>query len=410
MSFGALKDIKIIDLTTRLSGPFSTMLFADQGAEVIKVEPPKMGDVTRLVGPFLPNDEKKNHSGYFHSINRNKKSIVLDLKTPEGKAILLTLLKDADAVIENFKEGTMEKLGLSYEKLHTLNPKLVYGALRGFGDSRTKASPYAKYPSYDVIAQAMGGLMGVSGPDAQTPIKAGPGLGDILPGMLLAFGVLSAIHHAKATGQGQFVDIAMADAVLYASERIVYQHSITKKVPQSTGNMHPFLSPFGLFEAKDGHITIAAPDDSLFEKLCKALDATAMLSDAKFSKAVNRRDNRVELEERLNALTKKFTKQELMDRLGGLVPNGPVMNMEEIKADAHFQAREMVVPVDIPELDAAIDIVGVPIKMSETPGEIKQRAPFHGEHTEEVLRAAGVDEETIQKVKHTRVDFSRFLK
>jgi len=410
MSFGALKDLKIIDLTTRLSGPFGTMLFSDQGAEVIKVEPPKMGDIARLVGPFLPNDEKKNFSGYFHSINRNKKSIVLDLKTPEGKAVLLSLLKDADAIIENFKEGTMEKLGLSYEYLQSINPKLVYGALRGFGDSRTKTSPYAKFPSYDVIAQAMGGLMGVTGPDAETPIKAGPGLGDILPGMLLAFGVLSAIHHAKATGQGQFVDIAMADAVLYASERIVYQHSITNKVPQSTGNMHPFLSPFGLFEAKDGHITIAAPDDSLFEKLCKALGAMEMLEEEKFRNAVNRRAHRVELEQRLNALTKKYTKLELMDRLGGLVPNGPVLKMDEIKSNPHFVAREMIVPVAIPELDAAIDVVGVPIKMSATPGKIKERAPMHGEHTEEVLRAAGIEETTIQKIKHKPVDFSQFLK
>ena len=410
MAFGALKDLKIIDLTTRLSGPFGTMLFSDQGAEVIKVEPPQMGDMARLVGPFLPNDEEKVYCGYFQSINRNKKSIILDLKTPEGKEVLLTLLKDADAIIENFKQGTMEKLGLSYEYLQTINPKLVYGALRGFGDSRTKASPYANFPSYDVIAQAMGGLMGVSGPDAQTPVKAGPGLGDIIPGMLLAFGVLSAIHHARNTGKGQFVDVAMADAVLYASERIVYQHDITKQIPHTTGNMHPFLTPFGMFEAKDGHITIAAPDDKLFEKLCHALEATHLLEEEKFANATSRRANRTELEQALTTLTKQFTKQELLDRLGGKVPYGPVMKMDEIKANPHFQAREMVVPVEVPALETTIDIAGVPIKMSDTPGKINSRAPLHGEHTEEVLKAANIEESLIQKVIRKSFDFKSFFK
>lgn len=410
MAFGALKDLKIIDLTTRLSGPFGTMLFADQGAEVIKVEPPKMGDISRLVGPFLPNDEQKKYSGYFQSVNRNKKSIILDLKTPEGKEVLLTLLKDADAVIENFRQGTMVKLGLSYEYLQTINPKLVYGALRGFGDTRTMASPYAHYPSYDVIAQAMGGLMGVTGPDAQTPTKAGPGLGDIIPGMLLGFGVLSAIHHARLTGKGQFVDIAMADAVLFASERIVYQHDITKKNPKSTGNMHPFVTPFGVFDAKDGHISIAAPDDKLFDKLCHALNAIDILEDEKFSTPTNRKANKTELEQRLNKITKQFTKQELLARLGGKVPYGPVMKMDEIKASEHFQAREMVVPVDIPELATTIDIAGVPIKMSETPGKVNSCAPLHGEHTVEVLRGAGIEESVIQKVKKEPFDFASVLK
>jgi len=410
MAFGALKDLKIIDLTTRLSGPFGTMLFSDQGAEVIKVEPPKIGDMSRLVGPFLPNDDNKIYSGYFQSVNRNKKSIILDLKTPEGKEVLITLLKDADAVVENFKQGTMEKLGLSYEYLQTINPKLVYGALRGFGDTRTQASPYAAYPSYDVIAQAMGGLMGISGPNAQTPVKAGPGLGDIIPGMLLGFGVLSAIHNARVTGKGQFVDVAMADSILYATERIVYQHDINKQVPQSTGNMHPFLSPFGMFEAKDGHITIAAPDDSFFENMCQALEATDLLEDKRFQSSTDRRTNRVALEERLNTITKKFTKQELLTLLGGKVPYGPVMKMDEIKVNPHFQAREMIVPVELPELDATIDIAGVPIKMSDTPGKVQHRGPLHGEHTEEVLKAAGIEASLLQKVKRASFDFKSFFK
>jgi len=228
--------------------------------------------------------------------------------------------------------------------------------------------------------------------------------------MLLAFGVLSAIHNARRTGKGQFVDVAMADAVLYASERIVYQHDITKQIPHTTGNMHPFLTPFGMFEAKDGHITIAAPDDKLFEKLCHALEATDLLREEKFATATSRRANRTDLEQRLNTITKRLTKEELLDRLGGKVPYGPVMKMDEIKANPHFQAREMVVPVEVPALKSTIDIAGIPIKMSDTPGKINSRAPLHGEHTEEVLRAAKIEESLIQKVKRAPFDFRDFFK
>ena len=203
MSFGALSDIKIIDLTQMLAGPYGTMMLADHGAEVIKVESPS-GDMTRPGGPFHPDDREKTHGGYFQSVNRNKKSIVLDLKTDAGRSALKTLIKDADAITENFRAGVMDKLGLSYESLREINPKLVYGTLRGFGDPRTGASPYVDWPAFDVVAQAMGGIMGITGPDADHPTKVGPGVGDIIPGMMLAFGVLSAIHHARRTGQGQF--------------------------------------------------------------------------------------------------------------------------------------------------------------------------------------------------------------
>lgn len=390
MSFGALQDLKIIDLTTRLSGPFGTMLFADQGAEVIKIEPPKIGDMSRIVGPFLPNDTDKKYGGYFQSINRNKKSVVLDLKSEAGKAAFFTLIKEADVVIENFKEGTMDKLGLSYEYLQTINPKLVYGALRGFGDGRNAPSPYRSFTCYDVVAQAMGGLMSITGPDAATPIKAGPSLGDIIPGILLAFGVLSAVHHARNTGQGQFVDIAMVDAVLASTERIIYQQSIKKIVPASTGNMHPFFSPFGIFKAKDGHIAIATPEQAKFEDLCQALHATNLLKDERFQSPMDRVAHRTELERQLNEITQQYSKAALMDKLGGIIPFGPVMKMDEIKADPHFGARAMIIPLDIEELDAQIEVVGIPIKMSETPGKIVRRAPTLGEHTEEILGSTGM--------------------
>jgi len=410
MNKGALEGIKIIDLTTRLAGPFGTMLFADQGAEVIKIESPKMGDLSRFAGPFLPNDTKKQFAGYFQSVNRNKKSVVLDLKSEEGKSILLELIKDADALMENFAEGTMDKLGLSFDFLKTINPRLVYGALRGFGAKYNIPSPYVKYPAYDVVAQAMGGMMGITGPDAGTPVKVGPGLGDTIPGMLLAFGTLSAIHHARQSGEGQFVDVAMADSILYATERIVYQHSITQKVPQTTGNMHPFQSPFGIFETKDGHIAIATPEQKLFNTLCETLDAKDMLEDDKFKSFADRRANRDELELQLNEITKQLSKEELMQKLGGVIPIGPVMKMDEIKSDPHFIAREMIYPLEIPELHTQIEVAGNPIKMSGTSIKKFNRAPVHGEHNEEILSAIGIDKEVIDKIKPEPIDIDKLLK
>ena len=208
MSFGALSSIRVLDLTQMLAGPYGTMMLADHGAEVIKIEPPK-GDMTRNGGPFTESDTQRTHGGYFQSVNRNKRSVMLDLKSEEGKAAFLELVKSADAVTENFRVGVMDKLGLGYEVLREVNPKIVYGCLNGFGDPRTGASPYAKWPAFDVVAQAMGGIMAITGPDPQTPTKIGPGVGDIVPGMFLAFGVLAAVHKARETGAGQFVDVSM---------------------------------------------------------------------------------------------------------------------------------------------------------------------------------------------------------
>ncbi|MCW2532843.1 MAG: yfdE, partial [Blastococcus sp.] len=217
---GPLTGLRVIDLTQVLSGPFCTMLLADLGADVVKVEPPS-GDVARLWGPHVPTPEgvegPATYGGYFASVNRNKRSICLDLKDPEGRQTLLDLLDDADVLVENFRVGVMDRFGLSYEELHARFPKLVYASIRGFGDPRTGLSPYADWPAFDIIAQAMGGVMGVTGADADHPVKVGPGIGDIFPAVLAAVGLLAALRHADATGQGQFVDVAMYDSVLALS-------------------------------------------------------------------------------------------------------------------------------------------------------------------------------------------------
>lgn len=398
MGFGALSDIRIIDLTQMLAGPYGTMMLADHGAEVIKVESPQ-GDMTRPGGPFHADDQDKTHGGYFQSVNRNKKSIVLDLKTDPGREALKALIKDADAITENFRAGVMDKLGLSYETLREINPKLVYGTLRGFGDQRTGASPYADWPAFDVVAQAMGGIMGITGPDADHPTKIGPGVGDIVPGMMLAFGVLSAIHHARRSGQGQFVDISMVDSMLAVCERMIYQHSVSDHVARPQGNGHPFMCPFGMFPAKDGHVTIAAPQQSFFNTLCDLIDVPELKDDPRFNTPPGRSRHKGELEGLLAAATSKLTKAELTQRLGGKIPYGPVLQMDEIDANPHFAAREMVVEIDQPGSERSTKIAGVPIKLTETPGGVHSRGPYLGEHTEDILREVGISDREIEQLK-----------
>ncbi|MBB4260528.1 crotonobetainyl-CoA:carnitine CoA-transferase CaiB-like acyl-CoA transferase [Bradyrhizobium sp. CIR3A] len=393
-TFGALSDLRIIDLTQMLAGPFGSMLLADHGAEVIKIEPLE-GDMTRRGGSFRSDDHQRLLNGYFQSVNRNKQSVCLDLKSTEGKAAFLALVRSADAVVENFRAGVMERLGLGYEVLKRENPRLVYGALRGFGDERTGASPYLTWPAFDVVAQAMGGIMAITGPDAKTPTKVGPGVGDIVPGIMLAFGVLAAVHNARRTGVGQFVDVSMVDAVLSVCERPVWQHSVDGSIPGPEGNHHPFISPFGMFPAADGFVTIAAHQQQFFTVLCGAIGAEALLQDPRFCDDQARGANRNDLNRELGEFTQRFTKAELVARLGGRIPFGPVMNIAEIDADPHFAKREMIVEVEQPG-SGSIRIAGVPIKMTETPGAIRRRAPFLGEQTRTQLGRAGLSEDAIQ--------------
>jgi crotonobetainyl-CoA:carnitine CoA-transferase CaiB-like acyl-CoA transferase len=376
-----------------LAGPYGTMVLADHGAQVTKIEPLE-GDVTRGAGPFRDGDNVRAVGGYFQSVDRNKRSICLDLKTADGKRIFKELVRDADAVTENFRAGVMERLGLSYEVLRDINPRLVYGALRGFGDRRTGASPYHDWPAYDVVAQAMGGLMAITGPDAETPTK--------VPGLMLGFGVLAAVHHARRTGVGQFVDVSMVDAVLAVCERMVWQHSVQGLTPGPEGNHHPFLCPFGMFSAADGYVTIAAHQDEFFAILCNGIDAPGLASDPRFANRVARTDNRYHLIADLNRHTGRFSKAELIERLAGRIPFGPVMNISEIMADPHFVARQMIVDVEQPGT-TPIQVAGVPIKMTVTPGGVRRRSPLLGEDTRVRLRELGLSEEEIQTLIDRRV-------
>lgn len=398
--FGALAGLKIIDLTQMLAGPFCTMLLADQGATVIKVEPPA-GDMVRSLGSFREEDTDRQLNGYFQSINRNKESVVLDLKSEAGRSALRRLIQDADVVVENFRAGVMDRLGLSYEALRAVNPRLVYGALRGFGDGRTGASPLLDWPAFDVVAQAMGGMIAITGPDGDSPTKVGPGIGDTAAGMFLAFGIVSAVLHARATGEGQFVDVAMADAILALCERPVWQHSVLSLTPGPEGNHHPFLAPFGVFPAADGYVTIAAHSDAFFRIFCEATESISLLSDPRFVEQKGREANRAELRPLVAAITARFSKEEMTAMFGGQIPFAPVMNVQDILASPHFAARDMIAEVEQPGM-VPLQIVGTPLKMTGTPGGVHRRSPFLGEQTRTWLRAAGLTDEEIALVSTHR--------
>lgn len=402
LPLGALDGVRIVDLTQMLAGPFCTMLLADQGAEVIKVEPLD-GDHTRIIGPYHVDDKLRAFGGYFASVNRNKKSIAIDLKKPEGRELVMKLCDGADAVVENYRGGVMDRLGLSYEALHARNPNLVYATIRGFGDPRTGKSPYADFPAYDVISQAMGGIMAITGPDKDTPLKVGPGVGDIIPAITCAFGIVSAVFRAHKTGKGQFVDVGMVDAILAVCERIMHQHSFAQTLPVPEGNHHPLLCPFGMFPAKDGFVTIAAHADQHFPILCRLIDRPEMATDPKNVTVQDRRANQDEIIAAVSAFTKHRTKQELLKHLGGQVPFSPVYNVRDIVADPHFAAREMLPWVPHPGLDHEVQIAGVAVKMTETPGKVRHRAPLLGEHTDDYLRSIGCSASDIERLRTSKI-------
>lgn len=395
---GALGGLKVIDLTQMLAGPYCTMMLADQGAEVLKVEPIE-GDPTRTFGPFDTDDEVRHFGGYFQSTNRNKKSISIDLKSPDGKQVLRRLVRSADVLVENFRAGVMDRLDLSYESLAAENRRLVYAALRGFGDPRTGASPYVDWPAFDVVAQAMGGPMSITGPDRDSPMKIGPGIGDIVPAMYTAFAILAAVRHATATGQGQFVDVAMYDGNLSLCERIVYQYSYGAVVPGPEGNHHPLLCPFGIFKAADGWVTIACPRDNFWKVLAEIMERPDLAGDARFATNEARLANSRQTNGLLEEWTSRHSKAELKEKLGGRVPFGPVNTVADIYEDPHVAAREMLCEVEHPGMDRPVTIANTPVRMTRTNYGVQRRAPIRGEDTDDKLLEAGFDQREIAELR-----------
>ncbi|KZN96531.1 CaiB/BaiF CoA transferase family protein [Aeribacillus pallidus] len=381
-----LAGIKIIDLTRILSGPFCTMTLADLGAEVIKIESPQ-GDDTRQWGPpFI-----KNESAYFLSVNRNKKSVVLNLKDPKGKEILLKMVEEADVVVENFRPGTLKKLGIDYDILKQHNRGVILASISGFGQT----GPYSKKPGYDVLAQGMGGLMSVTGEPDGTPVKAGYSLADIGAGMWATIGILSALWERERSGQGQWIDVSLLDTMVSWQTYLAGNYFATNNDPKPLGGAHPNIVPYQVFEASDGHFILAVGNDSLWNSLVDVLDVEP-LRDRKFKTNPDRVQNRDELISILEEIFKRKTRDEWVDMLeSAKIPCGPVNKLSDILNDAHIKEREMVVEMEHPSL-GILKMLGVPVKLSRTPGRIKTVPPAQGEHSETILKQMGYSKEEIE--------------
>ena len=379
---GALADLRVLDLTQVLAGPYCTMLLADMGADVVKVERPG-GDLIRSNPPYVEDSDAEEFGGYFASVNRGKRSLELDLRTDADREAFLSLVERADVVVENFKAGTMEKFGLSYETLKERNPELVYSSIRGFGDPRTGETHRQGQPSFDLIAQALGGVMEITGEPDGPPTKVGPGVGDLFTAALNAVGILAAVHHRERTGEGQYVDTAMYDAMVSLCERTVYQYSCDGEAPTRQGNSHPTLFPYDAFEAADGYVVLAAFSDGHWRTLCEAMDRPDLA--AEYADAPSRLANRDALRAEIADWARERSSEELLELLDGRVPVAPVHDAADVFADPHVRDREMLADVAQPGADDEMTVAGSPIKMTETNPRPRGRAPLLDEHRDDLL-------------------------
>lgn len=388
---GPLDGMVVLDLTQMLSGPFATMILGDMGARILKVEQPGRGDISRPTARLPGDEDPRGYGAYFASINRNKESIVVDLKQPGGRDVINRLVPQVDVLAENYRAGVMERLGLGYETLAEINPRLVYASIRGFGDPRTGESPYADWPAFDVIAQAMGGMMGITGPRGGRPTKIGPGVGDLIPALYSVSGILAAVIRAGRTGRGQMVDVAMMDAIMAICERAVYQHTWFGETPGPEGNRHPLICPFGLFPAADGHVAIAVMHDHFWALLAGIMGVPELGHDPRYATNRERVRHRDEVDGMVGEWTAKLTKAELKERLGGKVPVGPVSTSADIVADPHAAARGMLAEVEVPADGQRRRIANTPLRFTESGAGVRARAPLLGEHTDAILSGFGFD-------------------
>lgn len=396
ISKGALNGIRVLDLTRVLAGPYSTMIMADLGAEVIKIEIPGKGDDTRQFGPFIDDE-----SSYFMNLNRNKQGITLNLKSEKGKELFRSMVEKADVVIENFRPGTMEKLGVGYEDLKQINPGIVYGCISGFGHE----GRYKERAGYDIIAQAMGGLMSTTGWPGGQPTRTGTAMGDVLAGLSLTIGVLAAINSKRDTGVGQKVDIALVDSVVSSLEIINQIYLVEGRNPQRIGNRYESVYPYDSFECVDGSMVIGCGNDKLWSRLCNVMGLPELIEDERYDKNVKRVRNNVDVK----YIVEKWTKTQEVDAcveklLASGIPAAPINTIERVVKDPHIAGdREMFVDIVHPKV-GKMTITGQHIKLSETKAQIKTPAPLLGQHTYEVLnRVLGLSEEEVLMLENEQV-------
>ncbi len=379
----ALEGIRVVDLSHVLAAPTATMFLADLGAEVIHIEPPH-GDDSREFGPFI-DEPDKNRSGYFISLNRNKKSMVLNLKHDKGKAILRELIKRSDVLVENFRPTTMKKLGFDWENVRKINPAIIYAAISGFGHD--SPAEYAERPAYDVVAQAYSGLMSITGPSDGPPCRAGSSVGDIVAGHQAAIGILAALLHRKKTGRGQFYDGSMVDGLFAILESAVIRYTIENRIPEPLGSAHPSITPFQAFATRDAWIIIAIGNNSMWSRFCRIIERQDLMDDHRFNTNPARTKNRKVLSVILQQeLVKKSTGEWISIFDEADLPYSPINNMQQICNDPIIRHRNMLVEVEQPTA-GKVKIAGSPIRLSETPGEVYAHAPLLGEHSVDVLKS-----------------------
>ncbi len=391
----ALAGVRILDLTRVLAGPFCTMVLADLGAEVIKVEMPGTGDDSRSFGPFV-----KGESSYFMSLNRGKKSLTLNLRSQEGKAILKDLVRKVDVLIENYRPGTMKKLELDYPVLAAENSQLIYAAISGFGQN----GPYHGKPAYDFIVQGMGGIMSLTAHPGGPPTRIQVGIGDITAGLYTTIGILAALKEREVSGKGQMIDVAMLDCQVSLLENPLARYFATGEVPQPMGNIHPTINPTGAYSTKDGYLIIAVGNDNLWKTFCKAVDREQWIDDERFLTNAKRTENIAQFCELLEELFRTRKTADWIDLLEEAgIPCGPINTVDQVANDTHIAFREMIVSVEHP-VAGEVKMSGVPIKMSRTPGYVAAPPPILGEDTDEILQnLLGYSSNKIEALKQKRV-------
>ncbi|NWF54271.1 MAG: CoA transferase [Syntrophaceae bacterium] len=372
-----LEGIRVLDLTHVLAGPFCTQILGDLGAEVIKIERPGVGDPTRRMPPHTMKDQ----SLYFMALNRNKKSLTLDLKAPEGKEIFYELTRKAEVVMNNFTPGTMEKLGLGYEELKKVNPKIIWASVTGYGQT----GPYRERPSYDIIVQAMGGAMSYTGEPGKPPVRCGIPIGDLGGAVFAVIGILSALVSRSITGEGRMVDISMLDVQIALHTYRAKYYFVAGEVPQPVGTAHVSNVPLRAYRTKDSALVIEAYIDHFFRNLCKNMGLEHLADDPRFSTRAGRLKNREELDRILEEVFLTKTTEEWLERFVKLeVPAGPINTVDKAVADPQVLSRNMVVEIDSPHVGKTRD-VGCPVKVSGVDQIRYVHPPALGEHTERIL-------------------------
>lgn len=373
----ALQDLRIIDLTRVIAGPFATSMLGDLGAEIIKIELPGRGDDGRYGYPLVDGVPVA-----FKALNRNKRGITLDVRKPRGAELLRRLVSDVDIVVENFSAGTMDGWGLGYQDLSKLNPRLIYAALSGFGQT----GPYSGRTSYDIIAQASGGLMGITGDSDGPPMRGGGSLGDFIGGVFLAVAILAALHHRERTGEGQLVDVSNMDAIFSVTDNLATVLAMTGQIPARNGNRHPYTAPYDCFRASDGWVVIGVGNSQLFRSLMDAMGMPELGRDSRFKSPPARLERHAEVNGLVAAWVASHNVAEVLRILGpegANVPCAPVASMADLLTDPQLLSRDMIVELEDPKL-GKVPVTGSPFKLSKAPPQLRNLGPDLGEHNLEV--------------------------